>query len=51
MSAPVGMYFAGKVPKPTIQAGIALLSGTYINHDGVSVALTEGKIMLVELKE
>ncbi|MDX2418080.1 MAG: MaoC family dehydratase [Xanthomonadales bacterium] len=41
----------GKVPKPKIQAGIALLSGTCVNQNGVSVALAEGKIMLIESKD
>jgi len=37
-----------KIPKPKTNVGIALLSGTCINQDGATVALAEGKIMLVE---
>ena len=36
-----------KIPKPKINAGIALLSGTCLNQDDITVALAEGKIMLV----
>jgi len=41
----------GKIPKPKIDAGIALLSGTCTNQDGIIVALAEGKIMLVSSRE
>jgi len=41
----------GKIPKPKSSVGIALLAGSCINQDGVSVALAEGKIMLIESKE
>jgi len=40
-----------KIPKPKIQAGIAVLSGTCTNQDGIVVALADGKIMLIESKE
>jgi len=40
----------GKIPKPKICAGIAILSGTCTNQDGIIVALAEGKIMLVASK-
>ena len=36
----------GKIPKPKINAGIALLAGTCTNQDDIVVALAEGKIML-----
>ena len=42
---------AGKTPKPKIPGGIALLSGTCTNQDGIIVALAEGKIMLVESRK
>ena len=41
----------GKVPKPKINAGIALLAGTCTNQDDIVVALAEGKIMLVASRE
>ncbi len=43
--------FAGKIPKPKIPGGIALLSGTCTNQDGIIVALAEGKIMLAESRK
>ena len=51
MFAPVSMYFACKIPKPKSSVGIAVLAGSCVNRDGVSVALTKGKIMLIESKE
>jgi acyl dehydratase len=41
----------GKIPKPKSSVGIAVLAGSCTNQDGVSVALAEGKIMLIESKE
>ena len=38
----------GKIPKPKINSGIAVLSGTCTNQNGNVVAVAEGKIMLVE---
>ena len=38
----------GKIPKPKIEAGIAVLSGTCTNQNGDVVVLAEGKTMLVE---
>lgn len=38
---------SGKIPKPKKDVGIALLSGTCTNQDGIVVALADGKIMLV----
>jgi 3-hydroxybutyryl-CoA dehydratase len=40
----------GKIPKPKIDAGIALLSATCTNQDDIIVALAEGKIMLIAAK-
>lgn len=38
----------GKIPKPKKRLGIAIMTATCINQDGVAVALADGKILLVE---